>query len=256
MKKKVIITIFIAILIVCCFLLFFFFFPKNQENTQEAQLKNEFKIGKIQYYSNSNAVKNNTSYQNPEWNLNLYQYTDIAIYLERLNEYSYDNYIKEISIDNININKLKKGTQSLFYLNPLNFGKDEFDIENTENEITENFEYSIVNLENEENDMTYTMPIVFEDLSNPITLKYLNYDIVKNYKIANTENITFNGSLLNMAKIDLEEIENYFSFNLNIITKNEKKHTILLNINIPLKNEEKTIYDGGIEFIENTKYEF
>ena len=155
----------------------------------------------------------------------------------------------KIYIDNIHVNNLEMGTQSLFYLNPTHFGDDYFDMES--NEINESLEYNMLNSENEKNDISYDMPIYFQDLSNPITFKYLNKDIVKNYKISNEQDINFDGSLLEMAGIELKKIENHFNLNLNVITKDDNIHTVTLSLKIPLKNEENTIYDNGIELVEN-----
>ncbi len=250
MKKKVILLgIFLIIIGIILIIVFSRKDTKEKENINAT--KEQFKISKIYYYSDVNAIKNNTSYQNPEWNLNVYQYTDMAIYLERLEEYNYKNHIKSIYLDNINIERSRLGKQGLFYLNPLDFGKSDFDIENNENEILDRLEYNVVNSSNSENDMIYSIPIFFEDLSNPITLKYMNYDIIKNYTISNEEDVIFNGNLLQRAGVNLESIKSKIYMNLNIITKDDEVHIFPLELQIPLQNEEKSIYDGGVKIIEN-----
>ena len=139
----------------------------------------------------------------------------------------------------------------MFYFNTLDFGKSDFDIENNENEILDRLEYNVVNSSNSENDMIYSIPIFFEDLSNPITLKYMNYDIIKNYTISNEEDVIFNGNLLQRAGVNLESIKSKIYMNLNIITKDDEVHIFPLELQIPLQNEEKSIYDGGVKIIED-----
>lgn len=241
MKKKIGIFILLIFFIIIAIL-----FLVNSNNSVEIlEQDKKFKISKIHYYSSASGINNSTSYQNPEWNLNLYQYTDIAIYIERLDT---NIYIDKIYIDNIEINTPKKGNAKLYYLNPLNFGKKEFYLEN---EVTSDLQFNIINSENKENDVSYGIPVFFEDFSNPITLKYVNNDIIKNYKINNTETLNFDGSILKQAGVKLNDIKNEMNFNINIVTKDDKIHTVNISIDIPLENEDIQIFNGAVEKKEN-----
>ena len=231
-------------------------FKSNNEISEENETA-MFNVNKIQYYSDVNAVSNQTTYQNPEWNLNVYQYTDIAIYVERIDEFSNENYIKSLYLDNFKISESKEGKQKIYYLNPLNFGDGDILELYDENEISDRLEYNIINYENEENDIGYSIPIFFEDCSNPITLRYLNSDILENYTISTTEQIKFNGSLLKNSNISLDDIKTNISFDLNIISDNNETHSVNINIDIPLNNDKLEIYDGAINLTqENLKNEF
>lgn len=206
MKKKIFI---ISIILLAIWILSVSIFINNSES---ADIKSKFDVSKIHYYSNVNADVSETTYDNPEWNLNVYQYTDIAIYVDRLS----DSYITKVYIDNIEIENSKKGVQDLYYLNPTDFGAcNKINAE----KIDEKLEYNIIDDRNIDNDVKYNIPIFFEDCSNPITIRYINSEILKNYKIENTERVSFDGSLLKNGKIDLEDIESKISMNLNIVTK-------------------------------------
>ena len=104
MKKKILFfLIVIIILILILFLYFKINYKKNKKTNISTSSKEEFIINKLHYYSTANAISNTTNYQNPEWNLKVYQYTDIAIYLDRLNEnVTEKNYIMNFEILNIN----------------------------------------------------------------------------------------------------------------------------------------------------------
>lgn len=230
---------------------------KNNNEIYEENKTAMFNVSKIQYYSDVNAVSNQTTYQNPEWNLNVYQYTDIALYIERLDDFSSENYIKSLNISDIKISDSKKGTQKIYYLNPLAYGNGDILNINSENEIKGILEYNIMNYENEDNDVKYSIPIFFEDCSNPITLRYVNNDILSNYVIGADEQISFNGSLLKRANILLEDIKADISLKINIITQNNETHSVDINIEIPLESTNKQIYDGHINIQkENLKYNF
>lgn len=251
MKKKIFIIVVFILFIIALAIFFIFNVKKIGNNNQVKQEDPKFNVSKIQYYSNVGAISNQTTYQNPEWNLNVYQYTDIAIYIERIEDYNTDNYIKKLSINNINISKSEKGVQNLYYLNPLDFGNGDISNLANENKIVDNLEYNMINYENKDNDIKYSIPIFFEDCSNPITLRYLNSDIITNYKISTTEPIGFNGSLLKNGNINLDDIKANISLDLNLITESGYTHTINLELEIPLKSKSATIYDGEISIIED-----
>lgn len=103
--KKFIVFIFLIIFMVG--IVFFINNTLKSKKNLEKNLESEkFLISKIKSYSSAMTINNNTNYKNPEWDLNIYQYTDIAIYLERISD---DNsYIKRLYIDNINIGNLKR----------------------------------------------------------------------------------------------------------------------------------------------------
>ena len=120
MKKPL---FFFAFLIIVMFVLCIVFSMKkdfSKPNTFE--ITDEFEIKKVVYYSSANAISNTTNYQNPEWNLSVYQYTDIAIYLDRINDSNdtkYQNYITELSLENF---ETDLENSRVYYLNPKNFG--------------------------------------------------------------------------------------------------------------------------------------
>ena len=116
MKKKVIIIFFLIFII---YYLFFVLKNNNKKNIEKDFIENEFFIKKVKYYSSANAVSNTTNYQNPEWNLNVYQFTDIAIYLAKSNsENNSKNYIYKLFLENFD---LSSENAKVFYLNPVKY---------------------------------------------------------------------------------------------------------------------------------------
>lgn len=85
-----------------------------------------FSIDKIYMYSSANAIENKEN--RPIWNLNLYQYTDIAIYINNRSSdnLTYENSIKSLYIDNVKFTDVKKGDTELYYKNINDFGKSIF----------------------------------------------------------------------------------------------------------------------------------
>lgn len=200
-----------------------------------------FSIDKIILCSNANAIDN--SENKDITSLNVYQYTDIAIYIsnkeneEKLTE---RNTISELFIDNIEIiNESNLGKQSLKYKNLMGFGSKET---LTEYNYNNRIDFNIVYTNKENKDADYNEPNFYTDCSNPITLEYINQDLKEDYKITDKDNITFDGKILKNAGIKIEDINSKVRFKINIKNNNNEKFSAWVNFQIPLND----IYDGNI----------
>lgn len=114
-KKKLILTIITAILFIIVLFLFYLLFNKYmlKKNFEDDIMlfanKNQntiFKIDKIVFFSSANAKNKNISASNFVIE-NLYQYTDIALFIDGGNtEKTLENTFKNVRIENINWNTL------------------------------------------------------------------------------------------------------------------------------------------------------
>lgn len=253
MKKNAILIILIIIILFLDFYLFFNYIyirykNKNMLETTDIKLFNElssspFKIDKIILYSSAYAKNKNTNFQNINWLLDIYQYTDIAIYIDSKES------IKSLSITNP---VLKNNSHKLYYLDGYQFGTGNF---SEDFEINDTLNFSILNFDNSDNSIKYNTPIFFADSSNPITLKFTN-TLFKNFSIPNSEKLIFNGTLLSKTPIKLESLMSNLSICINITTHNNNNYEKLLNINIPIKDETSTIFDGHIYVEEDLNIPF
>lgn len=204
-----------------------------------------FNIHKILLYSNANAIDNseNQSLQN----LSICQYTDLSITIDNIqnsSDLTDENTVKELYIDNIVMkSNMDKGTKILNYKNPLSFGKYR-DIEQpTNNRI--DFKILNTNQENENND--YDKPTFYTDCSNPITLGYLNKDILTNYSVSdNSKTVSFNGKVLKEANINLDDINYTLSFTIHIVNNLNQKFAYNMNLDVNLNDENGGIYNGYV----------
>ena len=82
-----------------------------------------FSIDKIYMYSSASATENKVN--RPVWNLNLFEYTDIAIYINSKSNdsLSNENTIKSLYIHNIKFGSPKLGEQNLYFKDINDFGK-------------------------------------------------------------------------------------------------------------------------------------
>ena len=262
MKKKNIIHYSLVILIFIVFvylLIVFFQFYKNktsfENNILELSNKNNdpvFSINNITLFSSCNAdteIKSNSNFTLK----NLYQYTDIAIFINNTvssNELTPENTLKEVYIDNINFSTSPElGQPELFYKNINIFSKPIFD---KENKIESNLNFSVTS----ENNIDYDSPTLYNNCANPITLSYVNNNIKSNYKINTSNAITYDGSLLKNCSILLNSISCSISFDIFITNNLGSKYKCPITVDIPLETDSQSIYNGNLIKKDTNQYIF
>ena len=221
------------------------------ENSIEKINKNNekdiFSINKIVYFSSCGAdTKTNSSNFTID---KLFQYTDIAIYINNNKEnLSLENTLKSVYINNINFTLLPEvGTPSLYYKNINNFATSNY-IE--QNKINNTLFFDVTS----EDEIDYSEATLYNNCANPITLSYVNKNIKTNHIISNS--MTYDGTLLKKNNILLNSISCGFSFDIYITNNLDEEFKCPMYINIPLDNETNSIYDGSFKLIDNTKYKF
>jgi len=101
------------------------------------------------------------------------------------------------------------------------------------------------NQENQGND--YTIPTFYTDCSNPITLGYINKDIINHFKVSDQQNtLSYDGKLLKNIGIDLSSFECNITATIHIKNNLGEKFFTNINLKIPLKAEDGGIYNGYI----------
>ena len=249
---KSILTIFILLLCVLSFLYYDLIFKvsyaKSEFSTQVEKIaeQNEnpiFKIQKILIYSSANAIdkSENESLQD----LSILQYSDIAITIDNTSavyDLTNENTVKDLYIDNINITTgSDKGHQYVNYKSAFDFAKykeiDELD--------GDKIEYNIVSTNDENNNTDYEQPTFYADCSNPITLGYMNQDIITNYAASSDSNtISFNGKVLQEAGINLNDINYTLNFTIHIINNLNEEFICPVRLKVDLSGDDGGIYKG------------
>lgn len=255
---KVVLSISILIFIILISIFLFNILRKNYNKQTEPNKEpvlslvtdsNIFKVDSVSIYSSANALSNDEM-QKDYWDLNLYQYSDIAITID--NHVSIDgstlkNTVKKMYIDNISYPRLPdKGTPCLYLKDSYLFGKG---VINKENLINKKINFNIIS----SNDNTdRNINDFYADCSDPILLSSINEEIVPNFIIRNTNSaITFDGNLLLDASILLSNIEYSISFSVHIINELDEEYVCNLVIPIILSddNDINSIYDGSYRLV-------
>ena len=246
-KKKYILLIFCILIALILFAFIRIIQNHKQKLSYTEQLleiveKSEnptFAIDKIYVSSSANAVDNTLEQKMND--LQIYQYTDMAIYINNFKKekgLSNKNTIKQLYIDNINLllNEPNIGTQSLAYTNLLKIGNRDVITDFSSNE---RIDFNIIYTNEQNENADYEKPTFYTDCSNPISLKYIN-NFEKKYSIKNDEAISFDGSLLKVAGISVEDIKCKVIFRINVVNNEDEYSSCWINLNIPLSE----IYKG------------
>lgn len=219
---------------------------KLASQTEKFVIDNEnpvFKISKIVLYSNADAIDNS---QEMLQDLDISQYTDISIKIDnkcKTNEITEQNTIKQLYIDNINIQiDSEKGEKILNYKNPYIFGKFKM----LENRGDSRIDFKVINT-NQENDVAnYDLPTIYADCSNPITLGYINKNIITNYSVSEQKkSVTFDGKMLKNENIDFDDLNCIIRFQIHIINNQNQEFICPVEIENDLNNGKKEIYKQG-----------
>lgn len=261
MKKVKIILIILTIILICVviFLAWFVFQKYILKKTFEDDIlkfadKNQstiFTVDSITLFSSADAAyKTNTA--NNFTIQNLYQYTDIALFIKNTSdEDTLENTLKTVYIDNIQFsNTPKLGKPNLYFKSINDFAKSDI-IE--ENRITDFFEFAVSS--SDEADLN--TPTLYNNLANPLTFSYVNSNIKSDYTITDISSpITYDGSLLQKCNINLEDIRCTFSFDIYITNNLDEDFKTTVSIDIPLVSENRTILDGNLTIKQDTNYTF
>ena len=254
-KKIFILTLEIILLISVFFIFYKFIYTKQKsiisaENSYtsfyEKNKENNFSISKIIAYTSAYGKNKNTNFSQEAWLLEIYQYTDFAIYLSPKSD---NIFIKKLWLDELEVTKSPTlGVTSFFYEDALKFGTEyihsDFPFENS-------LEFTVLNDKNEDNIIKYNTPIFFADCSTPITLKYVNI-VSSNFSLKNTNKLTQNGTLLNNLIKDTSVINANFNFTIHLLDNNDQEYKAVVSFEIPLSEDSKNILvEGNILKIED-----
>lgn len=240
-KSLKIISILVIILLLCVTIYIFYiqniFIKKNFEN-DNIYLYNynkqiPFSLNKIILFSSATAQ---TDTINQTLSLDISQYCDIGIYLNNVDQEHTS--ITSLFIDNISISKTEIGTPYLYRKQITDLGKTTF----TEDSIIQDVFY--FNIIQKDSEINYTNYELLDDGSTPISLGFYNKNIKEDF-ISDSEEISYNGTLLKEALIPQTSLNCNVSFIINIITNNNHHYICNVSFDIPFKDNQNSLYDIG-----------
>ena len=258
--KKFILTIIVIFLLFVVFLLAYLLFNKyvlkiNFENSvMDFSSKNEktiFEINNVTFFSSCDAKNKSASSTNFTIE-NLYQYTDMALFIDSpQEEKSLENTLKSVSISNIKFTKVPEmGTPNLYYKNIYNFAKSDIVDSNL---INDRLDFTITSSD----EANLDTPTLYNNLANPIVLSYVNSNIKTDYTLTDTSSpITYDGTLLKRCNVLLNPISSSLSFDINITNNLDQEFKCTIYLDIPLESDDQSIYDGSVTLKKDTNFIF
>ncbi len=258
--KKFILTIIVIFLLFVVFLLAYLLFNKyvlkiNFENSvMDFSSKNEktiFEINNVTFFSSCDAKNKSASSTNFTIE-NLYQYTDMALFIDSpQEEKTLENTLKSVSISNIKFTKVPEmGTPNLYYKNIYNFAKSDIVDSNL---INDRLDFTITSSD----EANLDTPTLYNNLANPIVLSYVNSNIKTDYTLTDTSSpITYDGTLLKRCNVLLNPISSSLSFDINITNNLDQEFKCTIYLDIPLESDDQSIYDGSVTLKKDTNFIF
>lgn len=225
-------------------------FVRELVEIAEANREPIFKIAKIIKYSSAEATDNTTE-QNLQ-DLSIHQYSDIALYIDNGGEeLTEKNTIKELYLDNFNIElAFQYGEPAVYYKNPLEISKFRM-LE--ENKIEDTLNYNIIYTNEENQSSDYEKPTFYADCSNPVTIGYINKNIVNHYQVTKENGlIAFDGRIFNNVDMNLKDLSPKISFTVHLKNNLDEKYICNMSANLQLETEAGSVKSGYI--IEKTDY--
>ena len=210
-----------------------------------------FFIDKITYFSGADADISTNS--NSAFTIsNLYQYTDIAIFISTYDKNSsLKNTLKSVELSDIKyLVTPSLGTQNIYY-KPLNdFATSKFSKDNL-------IESSIKFNTTSEDKIDYLSPVLYNNCANPITLCYVNSNLKATQTLFDSiSDLSHNGTLLKYCNITLNSISCKIELTVKITNYLDEIFTCPVLLEIPLSTENSTIYDGSLLFKESIQSDF
>ena len=246
----IMLLILISVLIACLVCFVFLFNSRVSRNSFVRDMlaiaeRNEtpvFRIDRIMVYSSAHAIDNSED-RNLQ-NVSIDQFTDIAVFIDNtsyITELTPANTIQELWIDNVEISKNTEIGESIFnYKNIQDFARY-VALENAE----ETIYFNVVHTNEENEAADYSYPTFFTDSTNPISLGFINRNIVTNFQVEqNSQSISFNGQLLQDAEVNLEDISYTISFTINIKNNQNEVFVRSVNLEINLNAQDGEILNG------------
>ena len=192
--------------------------------------------------------------------IDISQFTDIEIYIDnksKVEEITAENTINEMYISNIKIESTKEDEEKIFnYKNPQKCGKY-VDLSNWE---ADGILFNIIRTNEENESANYDQNIFFTDCSNPISLGYINRNILEGCEVSkDVGTVNFDGTILKSAGIDVEDLKTKISFSINITNNYNEKFVCNLDLDVDLESDDEGIYSGYLIKMlnpEGDKYNF
>ena len=191
----------------------------------EGETNMPFEVTKITLISSSDTVDKNQNAEITNWAFDINQNNDIYIYIEKNSEYTEKEAIRNIKINNFNVEKVKEiGTVKFYRPNVLESGANFSNAQ--ENEIQEldytgGLEADLKNL-------------VIGNQGGVIIFRYANNNVAEYVSDISTSNEIISNQLLKSSNVKEEDLKCKLTFDLSLSTEEGKEYKTNIALDLPI----------------------
>ena len=190
--------------------------------SQEGETNMPFNLSEIIVVSSAEGITKSDNPQNYKWNLDIMQYNDIYLHIEKNENYNKNAYIESISLENFSFTEPQVGNTRIYMPNSTDGGLFTFDDEYLINRV--------LTYNGTKNSNTKTLEVSSQ--GGNVLFRAANTEVGE-YISNDDAEIAHNGTLINKTGVSIEDLKYSISFDI-VIDTNIATYRGRVNLELPV----------------------
>ena len=190
--------------------------------SQEGETNMPFNLSEIIVVSSAEGITKSENPQNYKWNLDIMQYNDIYLHVEKNENYNKNAYIESISLENFSFTEPQVGNTRIYMPNSTDGGLFTFDDEYLINRV--------LTYNGAKNSNTKTLEVSSQ--GGNVLFRAANTEVGE-YISNDDAEIAHNGTLINKTGVSIEDLKYSISFDI-VIDTNIATYRGRVNLELPV----------------------
>ena len=190
--------------------------------SQEGETNMPFNLSEIIVVSSAEGITKSENPQNYKWNLDIMQYNDIYLHVEKNENYNKNAYIESISLENFSFTEPQVGNTRIYMPNSTDGGIFTFDDEYLINRV--------LTYNGAKNSNTKTLEVSSQ--GGNVLFRAANTEVGE-YISNDDAEIAHNGTLINKTGVSIEDLKYSISFDI-VIDTNIATYRGRVNLELPV----------------------
>ena len=190
--------------------------------SQEGETNMPFNLSEIIVVSSAEGITKSENPQNYKWNLDIMQYNDIYLHIEKNENYNKNAYIESVSLENFSFTEPQVGNTRIYMPNSADGGLFTFDDEYLINRV--------LTYNGAKNSNTKTLEVSSQ--GGNVLFRAANTEVGE-YISNDDAEIAHNGTLINKTGVSIEDLKYSISFDI-VIDTNIATYRGRVNLELPV----------------------
>lgn len=190
--------------------------------SQEGETNMPFNLSEIIVVSSAEGITKSENPQNYKWNLDIMQYNDIYLHIEKNENYNKNAYIESISLENFSFTEPQVGNTRIYMPNSTDGGLFTFDDKYLINRV--------LTYNGAKNSNTKTLEVSSQ--GGNVLFRAANTEVGE-YISNDDAEIAHNGTLINKTGVSIEDLKYSISFDI-VIDTNIATYRGRVNLELPV----------------------